>query len=146
MLLLLPLELWCLILELSSGSPKSLEALARTHTSYQREALAERALYNALSIYSFRDTSLQCLETLATKLEKAALVRFMTVEYRDYATFYLSNNDINKNKNQRVTTYLSKSLINMHSLSDFRIGSCPTPVTEDHAQTIKGLGKILWSA
>jgi len=125
-MILLPSELKCLIVELSSGSPNSLAALARTHTSYQREA--ERALYDNIFIFTLRDDSLKCMETLATNPEKAALVRFLTVEYaRD-----------NTVKNRRVTTYLSKSLINMHSLSDFRIRSRPG----DEAQ-MKGLGKIL---
>ena len=125
---LLPSELKCLIVELSSGSPNSLAALARTHSSYQREA--ERALYDTISIFTSRDDSLKCMETLATNPEKAAFVRFLTIEYaRD-----------NIVKNRRVTTYLLQSLLNMHSLSDFRIRSRPG----DEAQ-MKGLDKILWS-
>jgi hypothetical protein len=55
---------------------------------------------------------------------KAGLVRYLTIEYTR------THND----KNRRLTTYLSKSLVNMHSLSG-----------EVVAQMIKGLGKILWS-
>ena len=73
------------------------------------------------------------METLATNLEKAALVRFLTIEY-------VSDNK--NNNSRRVTTYLSKSLINMHTLSDFRIRSPPINV---EVQMIKGLGEILWS-
>lgn len=102
--------------------------MALTHTSYQRDA--ERALYADLSIYASSDDSLKCMETLATNPEKAALVCFLTVQYtRDEF-----------DNNQKVTTYLSKSLINMHSLSDFRVRSRPG----EEAQT-KGLDKILWS-
>jgi hypothetical protein len=125
---LLPSELKRLIVELCSGSPNSLAALARSHSTYQREA--ERMLYDTLSIYASSDDSFKCVETLARNSEKAVLVRFLTVEYaRD-------NND----NNQRITNYLSKSLINMHSLSDFRIRSRPG----DEAK-MKRLGKILWS-
>ena len=124
----LPSELKHHIVELSSESPNSLAALARTHTSYQREA--ERALYDTLSIFTSSDDSLKCMETLATNPEKAALVRFLTIKY--------DHDDINKN--QRVTKYLFKSLINMHSLSDFRVRSR----LGKEAQT-KGLSKILWS-
>ena len=126
---LLPAELKCQIVELSSDSPSCLAALARTHTAYQREA--EKALYHSLSIFAYCDDSLKCMETLATNLEKAALVHFLTVEY--------TTEDID---NQRVTACLSKSLINMHSLSDFRVRSGPD---EAPAKMIKGLGKILWS-
>ena len=73
------------------------------------------------------------METLTTNSEKAALVHFLTIEYtRD-----------NVNKNQRVTTYLSKSLINMGSLSDLRVGA-PHDNSEA-AEMIKSLGTILWS-
>ena len=125
---LLPLELNRLIVELSSGSQCSLAALARTHSTYRREA--ERVLYHSLSIYAQFEDSLKCLETLATNSEKAILVRFLTVEYA-YELF---------EDNQRMTTYLSNSLINMHSLSDFRIRCRPG----DEAM-MKSLGKILWS-
>ena len=130
----LPAELKRHIVELlelvSSGSPSSLAALARTHTAYQREA--EKALYHTLSILAYCSDSLKCMETLATNSEKAALVHFMTVEYAREDTI----------KNQRLTSYLSKSLINMHSLSDFRVRFCPDEAT---AKMIKDLGKILWS-
>ena len=136
----LPSELRCLIVELSSGSPRSLAALAQTHTSYQREA--ERVLYDTLFIFSANDNSLKCMETLATNPEKAALVHLLTVKY---ITLHVHENNININRNQRVTTYLSKSLINMHSLSDFRVISCLSPFSEVEAQMIQSLGKILWS-
>ena len=123
----LPLELKLLIVEKSSGSPNSLAALARTHTSFQKAA--ENALYHTLSIFVYND-SLKCMETLATNSEKAALVRFLTIEYA-------SNNT---NMNRKMATYLSKSLINMHSLSDLRVRSRP----DDEAH-MKGLDKILWS-
>ena len=124
---LLPSELNNLIVEFSSDSPDSLAALARTHTAYQREA--EKLLYDTLYIYTSDDNSLKCMKTLATNSEKAGLVRFLTIVYdRD-----------NTHKNQRVKTYLSKSLTNMHTLSDFRVRSWP-----DGVET-KSLGKILWS-
>ena len=128
---LLPLELKRIIVELSSGSRNSLAALARTHTAYQREA--ERALYDTISINVFSD-SLKCMETLATNPEKAALIHFLTIEYaRD-----------NIDKNRRMTTYLSKSLVNMHSLSDFRIRA---GLGDEKNMKRRGekLGKILWS-
>ena len=126
---LLPAELKRHIVELSSGSPTSLAALARTHTSYQREA--EKVLYNTLFISASSDDSLRCMETLATNSEKAALVRFLTVEYaRDGIA-----------KNRIVTDCLSKSLIDMHTLSDFRVRSRPGEV---EAEMIRGLGKIIW--
>ena len=125
---LLPLEVLLLIIELSSGFPSSLAALARTHSTYQREA--ERALYDSLSIHDNPDNSLKCLETLATNSEKATLVRFLTIEYG------YDNIDYNQN----VTTYLSKSLINMQSLSDLRIRCRPGDEV-----MMKDLGKILWS-
>ena len=127
---LLPPELKRLIVELSSGSPNSLAALARTHSAYRREA--ERALYDTLTIYAFNDDSLKCMETLATNSEKAALVRFLTMEY--------ARAEIDKNR--RLTTYLSKSLINMHYLSDFRVRSWRG---EAESEMMKGLGNILWS-
>ena len=72
------------------------------------------------------------METLTTNSEKAALVRFLTIEYTG-----------DNNKNQRATTYLSKSLINMSSLSDLRVGA-PHDNSEA-AEMIKSLGTILWS-
>ena len=132
---LLPSELKCHIVQLSSGSPSSLAALARTHTSYRREA--EKALYNTLSIHASRSDSMKCMETLVTNSEKAALVHFLTIDY--------AQNNISKNR--RLTDYLSRSLINMHSLSDFRIRSRPVEVhpTEVQALLVQGLGEILWS-
>ena len=126
---LLPSELKCLIVELLS--PNSLAVLARTHTSFQREA--EKALYKALYIYVYEyyHISLKCIETLATNSEKAGLVRFLIVEYVDYNI---------QDHHQRMTTYLSKVLINMHSLSDFRVRSSGV-----EAQSFMGLVKILWS-
>ena len=141
-MLLLPSELKSLIAELLVSSPNSLAALARTHSTYQREA--EKALYNTLqvSIFTTPDNSLKCMETLATNPEKAALVHFLTFQYSQY--------NIDSDENRTVTlatTYLSKSLINMCSLSDFRIRSFPIEVgdTEVESQMIKCLGKILWS-
>ena len=65
----LPAELKCHIVKLSSGSPNILAALARTHTSFQREA--EKALYDTLFfIFAYSDDSLKCMETLATNSEK----------------------------------------------------------------------------
>ena len=123
----LPSELKHFIIELSSGSPNSLAALARTHTSFQREA--EKALYDTIYIFSGDRDSLKCMETLATNPKKAALVHSLIIESSRY----------DKIENQTVTTYLSKSLINMHSLSDFRVRSRPGEM--------KGLPmeKILWS-
>ena len=126
----LPAELKSHIVMLSSDSSNSLAALACTHSAYQREA--EKALYHTLSIFANYDDSLKCMETLVTNSEKAALVHFLTVEYAREDTI----------ENQRLTSYLSKSLINMHSLSDFRVRSGPD---EDTAEMIKGLSKILWS-
>ena len=54
------------------------------------------------------------MKTLATNPRKAALVRFLTIEYT-----YITNGNLNCE--QEMTTYLLKSLINMHSLSDFRL-------------------------
>ena len=130
----LPSELMCLIVELSSESPNSLAALARTSTAYQREA--EKALYDTLYIHVSNDDSLKCIETLVTNSEKAGLVRFLTIEYaRDM------------NNNRRVTSYLSKCLINMHSLSDFRVRSRhpEAKMMVKNLNMIKNLGKILWS-
>jgi hypothetical protein len=128
---LLPSELKCLIVELSSGSPNSLTALARTHTAFQREA--EKALYETLHIYPALVDSIKCMETLVTNSEKAGLVRSLFIDCVGSA-----NNEMHR----RTTTYLSKILINMHSLSDFRIRSWPRGVA---AQSIMGLVKILWS-
>jgi hypothetical protein len=132
----LPSELKCLIVESSSGSPNSLAALARTHTAFQREA--EKALYETLYINALNSdtsrndsTGMKCMETLATNSEKAGLVRFLTIEYR-----------CNTQERRTVTTYLLKSLISMHSLSDFRVKSWPGGV---ETQSIMELGKILWS-
>ena len=126
---LLPAELKCHIIMLSSDSPSSLAALARTHSDYQREA--EKALYHTLVISAYSNDCLKCMETLATNSEKAALVRTLIVEY--------NRGGIN---NERVTSYLSKSLINMHSLSDLRIRSRLVQAT---GEMVKCLGKILWS-
>ena len=127
---LLSSELQCLIAELSS--PKSLAALARTHSTYQR--VAEKVLYTALHIYADKDKSLKCMKTLASNSEKASLVHFLAIEYAC----------ININKNWREMTYLSKSIFNMHSLSDFRVRSWPGGV-DAQWEFIKGLGNILWS-
>ena len=122
-----------LIVELSSGSRNSLAALALTHTSYQREA--EKALYDTLFFYHFDHDSLRCMETLATNPEKAALVRFLSIEYSH--SFMI-------NENRRVSAYLSKSLINMHTFSKLRVRSWLTEKAEEEA-LMKDLGKNLWS-
>ena len=140
---LLPSEIKCLIVDLvsSSESPtsstptRSLAALARTHSAFQREA--ERALYGTLFIYAFTNKSLKCMETLATNQEKAALVRFLSIVYTCF-------NKTTKLMNQILRTYLSKILINMHSLSDFRVKSLPGG-REAEGEMMRGLGKILWS-
>jgi hypothetical protein len=123
----LPPELKHRIAELSSL--KSLAALAQTHPSYQREA--EQALYHTISVLTRNDASLKCIETLARNPEKAALVRFLTMES--------ARNNVEKNR--RAMAYLLKALINMHSLSDFRVrmrqGEIP-------GRMIKILYKILW--
>ena len=46
------------------------------------------------------------------------------------------------NRNWRITNYLLKSLINMDSLSDFWVRSCPNKA---ETQMMKSLGKIMWS-
>jgi hypothetical protein len=134
----LPLELRSLITELLVSSPNSLAALARTHSSYQREA--EKALYNTISVSIHRDSyqDLRCMETLATNSEKAALVRSLSFEY--YSRYHTMTIP-------RVSTYLLKSLINMHALSDLRVRSIPNEVSDSEVeiQMVKGLGKILWS-
>lgn len=55
---------------------RSMAALVRARTAFQREA--EIVLYDTLTIYASRDNSLSCMKTLATNLEKASLVRFLT--------------------------------------------------------------------
>ena len=76
------------------------------------------------------------METLATNPEKAALVRFLTIDL-GYSRDKIIDENIRK-----VMTYLSKSLINMHSLSDLRVRSWHGEV---EAEMMKGLGEILWS-
>ena len=124
---LLPSELKHDIAKLTS--PKTLAALARTHTGYQREA--EQVLYHTISILTLNDDSLKCMETLATNPKKAALVHFLTIES--------TRNNIDEN--QEAMTYLLKSLVNMHSLSDLRVR------THDEVKTPmrKKLNEILWS-
>jgi hypothetical protein len=107
-----------------------LAALARTHSTYQ--SIAEKALYHTISISASSIVSLRCMKTLAENSEKAAFVRFLTIKYAFN----------NLNKNWRVTTYLLRSLINMHSLSDFWVTSHGS---EAVTQMMKGLGKIIWS-
>ena len=125
----LPAELKRHIVELSSGSPSSLAALARTHTAFQGEA--EKALYETLHISANNINSLKCMHTLVTNPEKAALVRFLTVE--------IQNGD--NTVNPKMLTYLSRGLINMHCLSDFRVRSRP----HLGEKIIKCLAEILWS-
>ena len=109
--------------ELSSGS---LTALARTHTSFQRDA--EQALYHTLYIRILPHVLLTPLETLATNSEKATFVRSLTVERSASA----------KGENRRATTYLATALVNMHSLIDLRIYLHPT------SGWINNLTNILW--
>ena len=119
MQLLLPPELKHRIVELSSHD--SLASLTRTHTTYQREA--EQALYHTLS-----NPCLNCLETLSKNSEKAGFVRFLTMD--------------NENDNYwREMDYLLNALVNMYSLSDFRVRK---PRYEAQPW-IECLDKILWS-
>ena len=73
------------------------------------------------------------METLATNPEKAALVRLMTIE--SYSRTNMIDN---------LAAYLSKILIKMRSLSDFRVRLWFNKVAEEEAQ-MKDLGKTLWS-
>ena len=137
---ILPSELKHLIAaELSRYN--DLAALALTHSAYRREA--ERVLYENISIYFATDKSLKCMETLAIYSEKAALVRSLIVEY---APLYVRDTIELDNivKNLKATIYLSKSLINMHSLSDFRLILNHNEV-ERQIINLSGLGDILWS-
>ena len=117
------------------SSLNSLAALARTHTAFQREA--ERALYRTLSIFPREDDTLRCLETLVANSEKAALVHSLAVECtRD-----------NPDENWKAMTCLVKVLINMHSLSDFRLIMRPNITNfwfKARKKVINSLNKILW--
>ena len=85
--------------------PDSLAALARTHTSFQRDA--EQALHRILSIPIRKEIPLTCLEKLASNSEKATFVRSLTIEpLPDHP-----------NENRRVTTCPTNGLVNMHTLS-----------------------------
>ena len=114
MQLLLPSELKHRIVELSESSHGALASLARTHTTFQREA--EKALYRTLS-----DPPLKCLETLATNSEKAGFVHFLTIE----SGFHKFQKKKKRKKNydplQEPMGYLLSALVNMHSLSDLRL-------------------------
>ena len=125
MQLLLPSELKHRIVELSSRD--SLASLARTHTAYQSEA--EQALYRTIS-----NPSLNCLETLATNSEKAGFVRFLAMGHVDYET-----DDCHR---KSIDYLLSNVLVNMHSLSDFRLRMPPCEVQPWIESRII---KILWS-
>jgi hypothetical protein len=127
MQLLLPSELKHHIAELSSHD--SLTSLARTHTAYRIEA--EQALYRTLS-----NPSLECLETLAMNSEKASFVRFLTWEY----VYYNMTNDF-----QQAISYLLNALVNMHSLSDFRLRLGMFRRRDVTQPWIDSLDKILWS-
>lgn len=109
-ILLLPSELKHHIAELSS--PSSLASLARTHTAYKR--VAEQALYNTISLFPNDVNSLTCVETLAMNSEKAAFVRFLTMQF--WGDHHWDTRSI-------FITYLLKALINMHFLSDLRLRS-----------------------
>jgi len=104
-LLLLPSELKHRIAELSSHD--TLASLARTHSSFQREA--EQVLYHILS-----DPSMNCLETLATNSEKAGFVHFLTM-----GRVNLEN--VSDGPWRAIDYLLLNVLVNMHSLFDFRM-------------------------
>ena len=125
MQLLLPSELKHRIVELSSHD--SLASLARTHTVYQREA--EEELYRTLS-----NPSLKCLETLAANSEKAGFVRFLAMGHVDYES--------DDHHRKQIDYLLSNVLVNMHSLSDFRLRMPPIAVQPWNGSLIN---KILWS-
>ena len=127
MQLLLPSELKHRIVELSSHD--SLASLARTHTAYRREA--EQALYRTLSY-----PSLKCLETLAANSEKAGFVRFLTVECHC--------GRIENDNYWPAMNYLLRSLVDMHSLSDFRLLFPRLYGLQDWEKNLKSLNKILW--
>ena len=82
------------------SSPNSLAALARTYTSFQREAL-----YHTISIPIREKVLSKCLETLAANSEKAAFVRFLTIERW-----------LNCTNERKLSTYLTNALVNMHTL------------------------------
>ena len=125
MQLSLPSELKHLIAELSSYD--SLASLARTHTALQREA--EQALYRTLS-----NPSLNCLETLATNSEKAGFVRFLATKHVD------TNDDYGK----RAIKCLLNALVNMHSLTDFRLRLPRRYGQKSCTKTRKSLSEIIW--
>jgi hypothetical protein len=127
MQLLLPSELKHHIAELSSRD--SLASLARTHATFRIEA--EQVLYRTLS-----NPSLKCLETLATNSEKAGFVRFLTMEYVYYSDY--------TNDRQQAISYMLTALVNMRSLSDFRLR---IPRRDDTIRLWmeESLDKILWS-
>ena len=129
MQLLLPSELKHRIVELSPHD--SLAALARTHTTYRREA--EQALYRTLSNPCF-----YCLETLATNSEKAGFVRFLTVECAYYEHNYPW-------QQWRAISYLLNALVNTHSLSDFRLRMPRRYEVQPWMGGDESLDKILWS-
>ena len=123
---LLPPELKHLIVELSSESDDSLAALARTHSAFQ--SVAEKALYDTISIYTSCPASLECMQTLA----RAAFVRSLTIEYES------------ENIENWILpiSYLSRGLINMHTHSHFRVKSY---CNKDETQAItSSLSKIVW--
>ena len=124
MQLLLPSELKHRIAELSSHD--SLASLARTHTALQREA--EQALYHTLS-----DPSLNCLETLATNLEKAGFVRFLAAKLECVRNDY-------GHWQPAINCHLN-ALVNMRSLTDVRL-RLPHSTS---IKTWKRLNGILWS-
>ena len=127
---LLPAELKHLIVELSSESDDSLAALARTHSAFQ--SVAEKALYDTISIYTSCPASLECMQTLARNSKKAAFVRSLTIEYES------------ENIENWILpiSYLSRGLINMHTLSHFRVKSYGN-MDETQAKT-SSLSKIVW--
>ena len=122
MQLLLPSELKHRIAELSSKD--SLLSLARTHTAIQSQA--EQALYSSLS-----HPSLKCLEILATNPKKEGFVRFLKV-----------GSECVNDGQFAAMDYLLSALVNMHSLSDFRVFDERKLWWE---KTLHMLNVILWS-
>ena len=133
MQLSLPSELKYRIAELSSHG--TLAALARTHTTFQREA--ERALYRIVSY-----PSLECLETLATNSEKAGFVHFLTMECFTQETRKKKKERKKKDYWRAPIEYLLNALSNMHCLSDFRLR---LPWGYEIHPWVEILNEILWS-
>ena len=133
--LLLPSELKHRIAELSSQD--TLASLARTHTTFQREA--EQALYRTLS-----NPPSKCLETLATNSEKAGFVHFLSMVY-SYRTKRMINDPSRAPLAVRIGfvfrfKILLNALVNMRCLSDLRLR-----LPGLHRDWIESLDIIIWS-